>query len=116
MQRSVTHRDIVIDGKSATPEQIADFERRTNIDLDMDGTIAGERPAAPEERIDHLVAGAAGPPTSTPPPLTPPMTETPADPAAQRVELLERLARLRDEGALTPMQFEREKRRILDEG
>jgi hypothetical protein len=38
------------------------------------------------------------------------------EPAEDRVEALERLARMRDTGALTPEEFEAEKRRLLDSG
>jgi Short C-terminal domain len=43
-------------------------------------------------------------------------TPVAADPDAARLEQLERLAKLRDSGALSPDEFEREKKRLLDAG
>lgn len=76
------------------PEMRAGLEQMLGVDLDGDGRI-GPSGAAP---------GAPGGPPPPPPPVTP---------ANDRLAQLERLARLRDSGALTEREFEAEKRRLL---
>lgn len=72
-------------------------------------------PKALRERLNHDIAAGAfqvpgGMPGATPPAAPPPPASE--DPIAR----LERLADLRDRGALTPEEFEEQKRRILDGG
>jgi hypothetical protein len=83
---------------SADPARISDAiaraEQALGMDLNGDGVIGG--PAAP-------------PPAQAPPPPAPP-------PAADdTISRLERLAKLRDTGVITPDEFEGQKRKILGE-
>jgi hypothetical protein len=73
----------------ASPEVIGKVEQATGMDLDGDGRIgpSGATGAAPQ-------AGAVDP--------------------EDRIAALERLARLRESGALSASEFEAEKRRLLD--
>jgi hypothetical protein len=73
----------------ASPEVIRKVEQATGMDLDGDG------------RIGASVAGGAAPQAGA------------ADPE-DRIAALERLARLRESGALSASEFEAEKRRLLD--
>lgn len=75
----------VMGGGQPSPEQIAKLERVTGRDLDGDGQVGGPAPAA---------AAAAPDPDD-------------------RIEQLERLAKLRESGALSDAEFEAEKRRVL---
>jgi Short C-terminal domain len=75
----------VMGGGQPSPEQIAKLERFTGRDLDGDGQVGGAPPPAAAAEPD------------------------PDD----RIEQLERLAKLRESGALTDAEFEAEKRRVL---
>jgi len=77
---------------AAAGEAIAMAERATGMDLDGDGKIGG-------------AAGASGAPAAD--------AEAPAAGDDDRLEQLERLAKLRDSGALTQQEFEAEKARLL---
>lgn len=60
--------------------------------------------------------GAAPPPPPAPPQPPPPLPppQRVADPARDRLDALERLHRLHEEGALTAAEFEAEKRQLLN--
>jgi Short C-terminal domain len=75
----------VMGGDQPSPEQIAKLERFTGQDLDGDGQVGGAPPAAavPEPDVDD------------------------------RIEQLERLAKLRESGALSDAEFNAEKKRVL---
>jgi hypothetical protein len=75
----------VMGGGQPSPEQITKLERVTGHDLDGDGQVGGPAPTAPAAEPE------------------------PED----RIEQLERLAKLRESGALTDAEFDAEKRRVL---
>jgi hypothetical protein len=74
--------------------------RMLGIDPDALAAAQGQAPATPD-------------PAATPPPMPGTQPAAQGDPD-QRVALLERLARLREQGLLTEAEFEVEKKRILE--
>lgn len=97
---------VFVNGQEVGPDGIAEAERLSGFDLDGDGRIAGG-PAAGQSlqaMIDGAMASMA-------------TVAGAADDAGlgpdARVALLERLAALRDGGAITPAEFEAEKAKIL---
>ena len=98
-----TAHSITVNGKPATPADVQEFEQITGIDLDGDGRVAGGAPgAAPQDRLQRLLGEAMAR-----------ADQGAADPSADRIALLERLAALRASGAITAAEYESEKRRIL---
>jgi Short C-terminal domain len=75
----------VMGGGQPSPEQIAKLERAMGRDLDGDGQVGGPPPAVSDGQTD----------------------------SDDRIEQLERLAKLRESGALSAAEFEAEKRRVL---
>lgn len=116
-----TNTTVTVNGAPASAADIAAFEAMTGMDLDGDGVIGtgpgGEAAQAPTRKVvtvsgDRMadllgkfaapggaaVSGAAGPGSAGP---------------DDTVTRLERLAALRDSGALTTAEFEAAKRKIL---
>jgi len=103
-----THSSMVmINGRPATPAELQQYEQMTGMDLDGDGKIAGGADA-PAGGLQGMIAGAMSAAQG--------MAVGPDQPekADDRVAALERLAALRQSGALTEAEFEAEKARILD--
>ena len=88
---AVQHSNVVLTGDEAR-RAVQGLEDAMGMDLDMDG------------RVGTSGAPAAGPAA--------PLQSAP-QPGADIVTQLERLAALRDSGALTPEEFAREKARLL---
>lgn len=84
---------VLVNGRQATPEEVAQFEAMTGMDLDGDGRIAGQ----PGQPGQSRQSGPAAPPPA----------------GDDRIAALERLVALREAGALTDDEFADEKARIL---
>ncbi len=92
------------------PEKLARLEQFLGTDLDGDGIIGAAASQTPAASAASASATPAEPAGSEPAADAP---EASSDPA-ERIEHLERLTRLRDAGALSPAEFESEKRRLLE--
>ncbi|WP_211318739.1 SHOCT domain-containing protein [Nocardioides silvaticus] len=104
---------VMVNGRPASPEELEQYELMTGMDLDGDGRIAGGAPAG--DGLQGLIASAMGG-LQPPPPAWSPGERGNDHPgtADDRVAALERLAALRESGALTEEEFAAEKARILD--
>jgi hypothetical protein len=93
---------VTVDGAPASPDQLRMVEGLVGMDLDGDGAVP---PGAPD-----LFGGLQQMMAAVPPPGPP---SAPHAGGGDRLAALERLAALRDSGALTEDEFQAEKRRLL---
>lgn len=106
----VVHSRVIINGREATAEDLATYERLTGLDLNGDGVVAGSGvpspPGATGTNSTHGAAGAGG---------AGGVVSTGGAGGSDRdaVSQLERLAALRDSGAITESEFQIAKRQVL---